>query len=692
MTDRTLRLDGESLTVADLVRVARHPAVQVEIAPEVLQRVERCADLVQKVGKKYEHDHHAFERGDTGHEKVPTLDYGISTGFGDFKSIPIRPEDLALLQENILKSHATGVGDDSHRDNLANYFPAEVVRAALVIRLNCFLKGHSGVRPQLVDALGRMLNRGIVPLVPLHGSVGSSGDLCPLSHLFVVLIGEGRYYMVSDAAGMRPRPETIKSVAWVAEDSPKGAGRTNLDQDLATEADPDYKLEHPRVSYKEGLALTNGTNFSAAMLALGVHDAEMLANTADVAAAMSLEAVSGCARAFDDRVHKARNLRGQRESAGNIRKLLLESKLIERSDDVQDAYSLRCAPAVHGATRDAIAYAHMVAFAEINAATDNPLFFPPESGDDYHATDPWDLNFKHNWEYRTGRYDGERRASYSAGNFHGQPVGQAADFLAIAVAELADIAERRTQTLLDRHHNRGLPGNLIPWAGRNTGFMVSQYAAAGLVSENKILAHPATVDSIPTSANSEDHVAMATAAARKLGRVLRNSQATLAIELLCAAQALEWRETLGNRFRKEASRWNRELGELERQVRACASANDEAGYNAALRTRMKRVSELADEMKECFEKVLDGGADQIAGSLGTGTGAAYKKLRSSGVETMLEDRMLDEPIRRVRELVESGSLLEAVNAALRAAEREGPDAGELAPIRAIDMGIGKLDG
>ncbi len=252
---------------------------------------------------------------------------------------------------------------------------------------------------------------------------------------------------------------------------------------------------------------------------------------ADAAVSLSLEAVCGCARAFDPRVHEARGLAGQIASAADIRELIRGSRLIEKAGAVQDVYSLRCAPAVHGAARDAIAYARRVAEAEINAATDNPLFFPGGEA-------PFDHEFAANWP---AGYDGRERISYSAGNFHGEPVGMAADVLAIALAELANISERRTQMLLDSHQSRNLPGNLIPHRGINSGLMIIQYAAAGIVSENKVLTHPASVDSIPTSANSEDHNAMSTIAARKVRTVLRNAQSVLAIELLVAAQAVEWR-------------------------------------------------------------------------------------------------------------------------------------------------------
>jgi histidine ammonia-lyase len=413
----------------------------------------------------------------------------------------------------------------------------------------------------------------------------------------VILLGEGSYYLVGEPGDLVQRSRADLR-----------GGLDQLREDLGLD-------EIPSPSYKEGLALTNGANFSAGLLALAVHDAEHAAHVADVACALSLEAVCGCARAFDARIHLARGLEGQMASAANIRSLLKGSRLIEKAGAVQDVYSLRCAPAVHGAARDVIAYARKVVEAEINAATDNPLFFPAD------GAPPFDHEFADNWQ----GYDGRERISYSAGNFHGEPVGMAADCLAIGLAELADISERRTQMLLDGHHNRNLPSNLIPHRGINSGFMIAQYAAAGVVSENKVLTHPATVDSIPTSANSEDHNAMATIAARKLRTVLRNVQAVLAIELLVAAQAVEWRVAMkiDPRPRKPDAKpeWER--------------AEQEAKEFAEL-TRPERREEIAER-------------------LGGGTRRIYRAIREA-VPTLLADRVLDGSIQRVRAVIEDNSL------------------------------------
>jgi histidine ammonia-lyase len=454
----TVTLDGESLTIEQLVAIARDGA-QVRRDAGANQRVARSEAVIAKIVESYRQ---AWEAG-----KAAPSEYGVTTGFGEFKDKPIAPDDLEQLQRNVLLSHSVGVGNNSDQDDLSNYFDAEVVRAALATRLNAFLKGHSGVRRRLVDVVEAMLNKGVIPLVPLRGSVGASGDLCPLSHLFVVLLGVGRFYVAERRqAGLPVLHEAIKLPSLLG-----------------------FNAEEVKPSFKEGLALVNGANFSAAMLALGVHDAERLVNSADGAASLTMEALCGCTRALDAKVHEERGHPGQIESARRMRHLLEASTLVERAGAVQDAYSLRCAPQVHGASRDAIRYVRTVAEHEINAATDNPLFFPD-------TEEPFDLRFRANWPEW---YHGDRRLAYSAGNFHGQPLALAADFLTIAIAELANISERRTQLMLDGNHNRGLPQNLTTRPGVNSGLMIAQYTSASIVSENKVLSHPASVDSIPTS-------------------------------------------------------------------------------------------------------------------------------------------------------------------------------------------------
>jgi histidine ammonia-lyase len=426
---------------------------------------------------------------------------------------------------------------------------------------------------------------------------------------------------------------------------------------------------------KEGLALTNGASFAAAMLALAAHDAKEIAVAADVAAAMSAEALLGCARAFDERVHLARAQKGQKESAARIRTMLEGSKLLETHTTVQDPYSIRCAPAVHGASIDALEFGTAVATRELNAATDNPLFFL--------EGESWDENFRRNWSCRSDDrlerpdrrsakpgepgptdYDGSLRRSYSAGNFHGQPCAVAADVMAIALSEFANISERRTQLLMDKDHNRGLPSNLIPDAGLNSGFMIAQYCAAALVSENKVLAHPASVDSIPTSANSEDHNAMAPIATRKLRTILANTRHTVAIELLVAAQALEWAalfhriktRTLPQKVRKGAGKYvdlrnkakDKTLSPLKRRDNAWKLGGAERHLFKLWTSRPNRT--------------------YIAESLSPGTAAAYLRIREA-VEPMIVDRVLADDIRNVAVLLApnghaNSELIEAVRGAV----------------------------
>ncbi|MCC7294165.1 MAG: histidine ammonia-lyase [Phycisphaerales bacterium] len=497
------------------------------------------------------------------------LVYGVTTGFGNNKDKPLRTRDEARrMQLNLLRSHAAGVGPPA---------PTEVVRATLLLRIRSFVEGHSGVRPQLVELLCAMLNARIHPWVPQQGSVGSSGDLCPLSHLFLSVVGEGvGWRQESDGINddREPAPQTCGETASPLQNSesqgsaPEFPRSRHVPQVRATtlaaacKSEPhaipaisggirDPRRGDPRpvrdllreagirpldhLEPKEGLALTNGTTFTTAYAALACYDAAVLLDTANLSAAMSLQALKGCTRAFDPRVHRVRRHAGQAQAASGILSLARGGELLDASDDVQDAYSLRCAPQVHGAAATAIRHASEVVEQEINAVTDNPLLLLDDGGCPAEERTPPDGFGKCIWR------------AYSAGNFHGEPVGMVMDYLKIAVAELASISERRTQHLLDRHHNRGLPANLAPGAagGLNSGLMIAQYTAASLVSENKVLAHPASVDSIPTSANAEDHVAMAPIAARHARQVIENACNVLAIEVLCAAQALTIRLAQG---------------------------------------------------------------------------------------------------------------------------------------------------
>jgi histidine ammonia-lyase len=560
-----ITLDGHSLTIEQLAQIARDPGVQVARDPSTDERVAKSEALIVRIVENYKR---AFKSG-----AAPPTEYGVTTGFGEFKDKAIAPEDLEQLQSNLLLSHSIGVCGDG------GYFDAEVVRGALVTRLNAFLQGHSGVRRTLVEIVEAMINRGVIPLVPLKGSVGASGDLCPLAHTFAILLGVGEFYLVS--GGQRPS-------AVPASELPKILG---------------FDAEKMKPTFKEGLALVNGVNYSASMLALGVHDAEHLVEMADAAAALTLEAMCGCARALDPKVHAARGHPGQVRSAARMRELLEASRLLERAGAVQDPYSIRCAPQVHGASRDAIAFARGTAEREINAATDNPLFFPEDG-------EPWDLRFRDNWP---ASYRGDYRLAYSAGNFHGQPIAIAADLLTIALAELANISERRVATMLDGNHNRRLPQNLTTRPGVNSGLMIAQYTAASLVSENKVLSHPASVDSIPTSANAEDHVSMSTHAARKMRTVLRNAQDVLAIELLVAAQALDWR--IGMSIDPIAPRPEMSVQDAEEQARRFETIQPKSvaqGVAPALREIYKRVRDasppvvrdraLSDDVRRVREK------------------------------------------------------------------------------------------
>ncbi len=399
--------------------------------------------------------------------------YAINTGFGALKNKIISLQDQEQLQKNFMNSHAVGVG---------NPFPHDTARALMLISANGFCLGHSGIRLETVQTMLELLNKGVTPVIPEKGSVGASGDLAPLAHMGQMLTGNGD---ASFQGRIMPAQEALKAAG----------------------------IRPVVLQAKEGLALGNGTSAMTAVGALAVHDAQILAEIADVTGAMSLEALMGTAAAMDERIHAAKAHSGQKACAAHMRQLVQDSAIIASHKDcdrVQDAYSLRCIPQVHGASRDAIAYVRQVVETEINSATDNPLIF-------------------------------ENGTVLSGGNFHGQPVAIAMDLLGIAVAELANISERRTFRLVDPKLNEGLPAFLIQGSGLNSGYMIIQYTAAALVSENKVLAHPASVDSIPTCANQEDHVSMGTIAARKAVQILDNAQHVLAIEALCAAQALDFR-------------------------------------------------------------------------------------------------------------------------------------------------------
>jgi histidine ammonia-lyase len=448
-------LTGDDLTVEDVWAVA------VEGAPAVLSETAR--DRMQTARAVVDRAAH----GRSEHT------YGVNTGFGRFVSQSIPEELTQELQLRLLRSHACGVGEP---------YPDEVVRAAMLLRANALAKGRSGARPEVVELVLSCLDRGVLPVVPSRGSVGASGDLAPLAHLALPLVGEGQA---------------------------RFEGETLSGQDALGRAG----LMPVRLEAKEGLSLINGTQFMAAFGALGLTRARRLAKAADIACAVSLEALQGSRSSFIPQVHALRPLRGQQDSAANVL-VLLDGSAINEShrwcDKVQDAYSLRCAPQVHGASRDLLDYVDYTVSVELNAATDNPLVLVED-----------DL-------------------LVSNGNFHGQPLAFALDALAMATAELANISERRVERLVNPSLSGGLPPFLTTDGGLNSGFMIPQYVAASLVSENKVLAHPASVDSIPTSAGQEDHVSMGNAAGLKAWQVLANVEWALAIELLAGVQGVEF--------------------------------------------------------------------------------------------------------------------------------------------------------
>jgi histidine ammonia-lyase len=471
---KTIDLDGESLTIEDVVAVARTEETHVKIAAKAQVKIERGRRAVEEF----------TERGE--------IVYGVTTGFGAFKDKLISPEQTQELQRNLLMSHATGVGDP---------LSEATVRAVMLIRANTLAKGHSGIRLETLEALLALIDRGVHPIIPAKGSLGASGDLAPLAHMSLVLIGKGEAFYQGERM---PGAEALQR-----------AGLASIELEA-----------------KEGLALINGTAVMAAIGALTTWRSEHLSRVADIAGAMSLEALHGTSLAFDERIHAARPHHHQIQCAAHLRRLIEGSEYLRSNDspDVQDAYSLRCIPQVHGAVRAAVSHTRQVIETELNSATDNPLIFFEDGG-----------------KHRGGKHRYGRAVCLSGGNFHGEPVALAMDYLAIALAELGNISERRLTRLLDEASNQGtLPAFLIKRGGLNSGFMLAQYTAAALASENKVLAHPASVDTIPASANIEDHASMGCTAARQAREVLENTETILALELFAAAQGIDFRrEMLG---------------------------------------------------------------------------------------------------------------------------------------------------
>ena len=459
---RTVIVNGDALTIADVVDVATG-AAQAELSPDVPARMETSRAVVAA----------AIAGGG------PV--YGVNTGFGALADTRVGEQDLTALQGAIVRSHAAGAGpplDDA------------TVRAILLLRARTLAAGYSGVRSDLPRRLLELLNLGLLPVIPAKGSVGASGDLAQLAHLAQPLIGEGRLRGPGDPPEGRPAAGVLA----------------------------EHGLEPLQLAPKEGLSLVNGTEPMQALLAFSVRDADLLVQAADVACALSVEALLGTDRPYDERVQRIRPHPGQLVSAANLRVLLSGSALMashrHRRHAVQDAYSLRCAPQVHGAVRDVLTYARAVISTELGAVVDNPVIVP----------------------------DGE---VMTTGNFHGEPLAFAADMLAMALSELASISERRVDRMLDPASSRGLPPFLAPDAGTNSGYMLAQYTAASLVSENKVLSHPASVDTIPTSGKQENHVSMGWTSVRKLREVVSNVRTCLAVEILCAAQGIDQRASIG---------------------------------------------------------------------------------------------------------------------------------------------------
>ena len=447
-----LYLDGHSLTIEDVISVTRSNRM-VALSEDAKAAVQHARDYVEKkLAEK-------------------AVIYGLTTGFGKFSDTYIPQEKTAQLQRNLIISHSCGMGDP---------LPQEVVRGIMLLRCNALARGNSGIRLSTLSTLLEMLNRGVHPIIPEKGSLGASGDLAPLAHMVLVMLGLGEAVYCGERL---PGAEAMRRAG----------------------------IAPVELAAKEGLSLINGTQVMTSIGAHVVYDARNLAKTADIAAALTMEALHGITNAFADKTHLLRGHAGQLACAQNLTALLQGSERARYTNPnrVQDAYSQRCVPQVHGASRDAIEYVYAVIERECNAVTDNPLIFPDDD------------------------------ETISGGNFHGQPIALAMDFLGIALSEFANISERRIERLVNPALS-GLPAFLTEDGGLNSGLMIAQYAAAAMVSENKVYAHPASVDSIPSSANQEDHVSMGTTAARKCRLILDNAQKVLGIELLAASQALSF--------------------------------------------------------------------------------------------------------------------------------------------------------
>lgn len=499
-------IDGENLDVKKVDKII-FSGEKIKLSKEAENKVIKARETVERL----------IDKGE--------VIYGLNTGFGKFSTKQISADKIFKLQENLILSHAAGTGD---------YLDDEVVKTMILLRLNALAKGHSGIRLSTLKKIIKMFNEDIIPLVPEQGSVGASGDLVPLAHIVLPLLGKGK----------------VKYEGKII-DSSQALKKANI--------------KPLKLASKEGLALINGTQMMASIEVLSIIKAQKLIKTADIALALSLEGLKGITGAFDEDIHKLRPHPGQIDSAANIRALTKGSQLMEKIDDnrVQDSYTLRCGPQVHGASRDSLTHVIEIIEREMNSVTDNPLIFPA------------------------------RNEVISGGNFHGQPLALSSDYLGIAVSELGNVSERRTAKLVDSSLNNGLEMFLTKHGGLNSGYMIAQYTSASIVSENKILANPSSTDSIPTSANQEDHVSMGSISARNLYRICSNVAQILAIELITATQAVD------------------------------------------LRT------------------------DQPHELMGEGTYLVYKKIREY-VDYLDEDRILYPELLKIKEIIESGELLEVL--------------------------------
>lgn len=448
-----LVIGDRRLTLEDLINVTRK-GYKVEISEGAYKKVAEARELVDR------------------YVKEKKVSYGITTGFGKFSDTVISEEQTGLLQKNLIMSHSCGVG---------NPISVDMTKGIMLLRIVNLSKGHSGVRKIVLDTLVDMLNKDVTPFIPEKGSLGASGDLAPLSHMVLVMLGMGKAYVNGE---LLDGAEAMKK-----------AGVPVLEE----------------LSSKEGLALINGTQVMTSIGAHVTYDAINLMKHLDIAGALTMEALNGITCAFDHRVHEVRGHQGQIRTAENFRNILKESKCTTKQGEMrtQDPYTLRCIPQIHGASKDALEFVREKVEIEMDAVTDNPIIF----------CDTDDV--------------------ISGGNFHGQPMALPFDFLGIAVSEMANVSERRIERLVNPHLNCGLPAFLVENGGVNSGFMIVQYSAASLVSENKVLAHPASVDSIPSSANQEDHVSMGTIAARKAGEILKNARKVIAMEILSACQGID---------------------------------------------------------------------------------------------------------------------------------------------------------